>query len=271
MNLKLLDILVKDVPTLNKNRPLLDALDVLDKENVESICVNDDGGPIGILSYRDVLSKIGTQRLRAVAPESLYISGFMRPFPVTLSNDSSVRRAAKLMLELSAPSLPVFYGDTFLGLVYKREMLRVVKDSTVAATSVMRRRVPIVRSHERVIHARKLLLDQNLSMIPVVNEDGRPVGIITEREVLKALIEFHKYVPEKFQRARIRHLTISTSMVANVPLLEEEISLGEVTEKILKEGLPGVIFSEPSQPKVIGILTPDEVLDYIVRSLPEEQ
>ncbi|MCX8182436.1 MAG: CBS domain-containing protein [Candidatus Methanomethyliaceae archaeon] len=266
-----MDILLKDVPTLNKNRPLLDAIEILDKENIDCICVNDDGKPVGVLSYRDMLSKIGTQRLRAVAPESLYISGFMRPFPVALSNDSSVRRAAKLMLELSAPSLPVFYGDTFLGLVYKREMLRFVKDSTLTVTSIVRRRVPIVKSHDRVIHARKLLLDQNLSMIPVVNEDGRPVGIITEREVLKALIEFHKYVPEKYQRARIRQLTISSSMVANVPLLEEGVSLGEVSEKILNENLPGVIFSEPSQPKIMGILTPDEVLDYIVRSFPEEQ
>ena len=269
--MKLLDILVKDVPALNKNRPLLDAIDVLEKEKVDCITVNDNGKPLGILSYRDVLSKIGTQRLRAVAPESLYISGFMSPFPVVLSNDSSVRRAAKLMLELYVPSLPVFYGDTFLGLVYKREMLRFVKDSVVSATSILRRHVPTVKSHDRVIHARKILLDQNLSMIPVVNEDGRLVGIITEREVLKALIEFHKYVPEKYQRARIRQLIISSSMVANVPILEEGISLGEVSEKILKENLPGVIFSEPSQTKIVGILTPDEILDYIVRSFPEEQ
>ncbi|MEM3532503.1 MAG: CBS domain-containing protein [Candidatus Methanomethyliaceae archaeon] len=269
--MKLLDILVKDVPTLNKNRPLLDAIEVLDKEKFDCICVNDDGKPVGIISYRDVLSKIGTQRLRAVAPESLYISGFMRSFPVVLSNDSSVRRTAKLMLELSAPALPVFYGETFLGLVYKREMLRFVKDSTVTAPSIVRKNVPIVKSHDRVIHARKLLLDQNLSMIPVVNEDGRPVGIITERAVLKALIEFHKYVPEKYQRARIRQLTISSSMVANVPILEEEVSLGEVSEKILKENLPGIIFSEQSQNKIMGILTPDEILDYIVRSFPEEQ
>ncbi|MGC8936369.1 MAG: CBS domain-containing protein [Candidatus Methanomethylicaceae archaeon] len=267
--MKLLDILVNDIPILNKNRPLLDAIEVLNKENVDCICVNDDGKPVGLLSYRDILSKIGTQRLRAIAPESLYISGFMRLFPVTLSNDTSVRRAAKLMLELSAPSLPMFYGETFLGLVYKRDMLRFVRDSTMAATSIMRKPVPTVRPHDRMIHARKLLLDQSLSMIPVVNDEGRPVGIITEKEVLKALIEFHQYVPEKYQRARIRQLSISSSMVAKVPLLEEERPLGEVCEMVLKEKLPGVIFADSG--KIMGVLTHDEILDYIVRSFPEEQ
>jgi len=269
--LKLLDILAKDIPTLNKNRPLLDAINVLEEENIDCICVSDDGKPLGMLSHRDILSKIGTVRLRAVAPESLYISGFLRPFPVQISNDTSIRKAAKLMLELSAPSLPVFSGDTFLGLIYKRDMLRFVKDSTVSATSILRKHVPLLRSYDRVIHARKLLLDQKLSIIPVVNDDGRPVGIVTEKGILKALIEFHKYVPEKYQRARIRQLTISSSMVADAPVLEEEISLGEVSKMILEEKLPGIIFCEPSLPKIIGILTHDEILDYIVHSFPEEQ
>ncbi|MGQ9759697.1 MAG: CBS domain-containing protein [Candidatus Methanomethylicaceae archaeon] len=267
--MRLMDILVKNPPTLNKNRPLLDAIDILNKESLDSLCVNDDGTPVGILSFREILQKIGTQRLRAVAPESLYISGFMRPFSATISNDTSVRKGAKLMLEVSTPFLPVFYGDAFLGVIYKRDMLRFVDKSTANVNSIMRRRIPLIRPHDRLIHARKLLLEGNISIIPVINEDQRPVGIITEREVINTLIDFHKYVPEKHQRARIRQLSISSSMVAKVPLVEGELSLDEASGRMLKENLPGIIITESS--KIAGILTYDEVLDYIVRSFPEEQ
>lgn len=267
--MKLMEILVKNPPTLNKNRPLLDAIDIMNKESLDNICVDDDGKPIGFLSYRDILQKIGTLRLRAVAPESLYISGFMRPFPATISTDTPVRRGAKLMLELSSPSLPVFYGDTFLGIVYKKDMLRFVGKSSAGINSVMRRRITLIHPHDRLIHARKLLLERNISILPVVNEDQRLVGMITEKEVVKALIDFHKYVPEKYQRARIRQLSISSSMVTNVPVVEGDLPLSEVSERMLKENLPGIIITDSS--KIVGILSYEEVLDYIVKSFPEEQ
>lgn len=267
--MKLMDIVIKDPPTLNKNRPLLDAIDKMNKDNLDCICVDDNGRPVALLSYRDILYKIGTQRLRAVAPESLYISSFMRSFPATLSNDTPVRRTAKLMLELSSPSFPVFYGDTFLGLIYKKDMMRFVKGSTASVKSIMRRRVPTIRPHDRLIHARKLLLDGNISMIPVVNEDERPLGVITERHIVNVLIDFHKYVPEKYQKARIRQLSISSSMLAKVHLVEDEVSLDDASDRIMKDNLTGIVITESA--KIAGIITYDEILDYIVRSFPEEQ
>jgi CBS domain-containing protein len=268
MKMRLTDILDKDVPALNKNRPLLDALDTLNKKGLESICISSDGKIVGTLSYRDVLFRIGTQKLRAVAPESLYISGFVSDFPALLSNDTPVRRAAKLLLELSSQALPMFYGDTFLGLVYRSGMLRLVQDSQVDTSSIIRRNFPLLRPHERVINARKLLLEGGVTIIPVVNEDGRLLGVVTEKEILNSLIEFHKYVPEKHQKARIRQLSVSTAMKVSIPTVEGDLSLGEASRRMIKERLPGLIITEPS--KVVGILSPEEVLEYIVGSFPEE-
>jgi predicted transcriptional regulator len=267
--MKLTDILVKDVPILNKNRPLLDALDVLNKQGLESICIGNDGKLIGTLSYRDVLFRIGAQRLRAVAPESLYISGFVKDFPALLSNDTPVRRAAKLLLELSSQALPMFYGDTFLGLIYRSHMLRLVQDSQVDTSSIIRRNFPVLRPHERVINARKLLLEGGVTIIPIVNDEGRLLGVVTEKEILNSLVEFQKYVPEKHQKARIRQLIVSTAMKVTMPTAEGDLLLGEASRRMIKDCLPGLIITDSS--KVIGILSPEEVLEYIVGSFPEEQ
>jgi CBS domain-containing protein len=267
--MKLTDIITKDGPVLNKNRPLLDALEVLNKQHVESICVDDGGKLVGSISFLDILFRIGTQRLRAVAPESLYISGFMRSFPASTSNDTSIRKAAKLMLELSCMSLPMFYGEQYLGLLHRRSLLRLVQERDIAISTLMRKNFPLIRSHDRVIHARKLLLESGIYMIPALNEDGLQLGVVGQGEVVNALVEFHKYVPEKHQKARIRQLAISAIMNRNVPVVNGSLSLGEAARMILKDYLPGLIIEESS--KVVGLLTPNEILEYIVLTFPEEQ
>ncbi|HPC28382.1 MAG TPA: CBS domain-containing protein, partial [Candidatus Methanomethylicus sp.] len=62
--MKLSDVISKDVPVLDKDRPLLDALEVLNEQEYESICIDEGGKMVGSISYRDILFRIGAQRLR---------------------------------------------------------------------------------------------------------------------------------------------------------------------------------------------------------------
>jgi CBS domain-containing protein len=266
--MKLTEILSKDFPTLDKDRPLLDALEKLNGLGVESICIDDDGKLLGSLSHRDVLFRVGAQRLRAVAPESLYISGFLKEFPANLSNDTSIRKAAKLMLELSSATLPMYYGETLLGIVFRRNMLKLMEASSATVSSVMRKNFPIIRPHDRVIHARKLLLENNITIIPVVSEEGRLLGTVTDREVLNSLIEFQKYVPEKHQKSRIRQLAISSAMKVGSPTTSTEITLREASAIMSNESLPALLVTDAN--KVLGTLSSEEILQYIVGSFPEE-
>jgi CBS domain-containing protein len=268
MMLKLTEIITKDFPTLDKDRPLLDAIENLNRVGAESICIDENGKLLGSLSHRDVLFRVGTQRLRAVAPESLYISGFFKEFPANLSNDTSIRRAAKLMLELSSATLPMYYGETLLGVVFRKNMLKLMETSSVTVSSVMRKNFPIIRPHDRVIHARKLLLENNITIIPIVSEEGRLLGTVTDREVLNSLIEFQKYVPEKHQKSRIRQLAISSAMKVGSPTIGTETSLREASATMFSENLQALLVIDEN--KVLGTVSAEEILQYVVGSFPEE-
>ncbi len=267
--MKLTDAISKDVPVLDKDRPLLDALEVLNEQEYECICIDEGAKMVGSISYRDILFRIGAQRLRAVAPESLYISGFMREFNASASNDTSIRKAAKIMLEQNANCLPVFFGETFLGLIMKRSMLTFVTDKEVPISGLMRRKFPTLRSNDRVIHARKLILEAGVPIIPILNEDGRLLGAMGEAETLNSLIDFQRYVPEKHQKARIRQLSIGATMKVDYPTTDIDSSLGTVAQRMLKERLPALVVTESGN--AVGIVSPDQVLEYIVGSFPEEQ
>lgn len=266
--MKLTEIISKDYQTLDKDRPLLDAIDHLNRIGAESICIDDNGKLLGSLSCRDVLFRVGAQRLRAVAPESLYISGFFKEFPANLSNDTSIRKAAKLMLELNSAALPMYYGETLLGIVFRSNMLRLMETSSAAVSSLMRKNFPIIRPHDRVIHARKLLLENNITVIPVVSEEGRLLGTVTDREVLNSLIEFQKYVPEKHQKSRIRQLAISSAMKVGSPTIGTETSLREASAMMTGSKLQALLVTDEN--KVLGTISAEEILQYVIGSFPEE-
>ncbi|MCX8169578.1 MAG: CBS domain-containing protein [Candidatus Methanomethyliaceae archaeon] len=258
---------MKDPPRIDKDRTILETIEILNKKSLDSVCVCDEEKIIGYIGYREILSKIGTEKSRIVSMGSLYNSGFVNNFPTILSNDTSIRKCAELMLDLKAPSLPVFYGETFLGVIFRRHMLRFIEDSSIPIGSIIRREVPVIHPNNRVIHARRLMLDNNLLAIPVLNDEGKVIGVISESEMVNALIDFHKYVSEKHQRARIRELSISTAMISKIPMVESETSLSDVIRLLSKERAPGVIAIENE--KFIGILTYNEILEYIMQSFPE--
>jgi len=148
-------------------------------------------------------------------------------------------------------------------------MVKAVQDREVSTAQLMRRKFPSVRSSERAIHARKLILESGTPVIPVLNDDGRYLGAVTRGALLKALVDFHMYVPERHQKARIRQLSISNVMKVDYPSIGEESTLGDVVRKILAEQCPGVVVVNGLTP--VGIVSTDEILSFIVNTFPEEQ
>ena len=57
----------------------------------------------------------------------------------------------------------------------------------------MTRRPLTLKANAGVYDAIKLFNNNNISIIPVINDDGNPVGIISWRDILKT------FVPEKKQ------------------------------------------------------------------------
>jgi CBS domain-containing protein len=246
---------------LSKNRPITDTLEILRKEPVDSVCIYDENEKlIGTISYRDILSRIGIEKVRRISPESLYNSGFVREFPTHISYECSIRKCAELMLEFNVNSFPLFYGETFLGMIYRRDMIKFLENSSTTIDLIMNKNPLVIYPHNRVIHARRIMLDYNLSFLPVLNDEGRILGVITEGEVVNTLIEFYRKTSEKHQKAKIKEILVTTSMIVDIPIVEIAID-------IRRKGLPGVIVTENK--KIIGIVTHNEIIKYIAHSFPE--
>ena len=76
-----------------------------------------------------------------------------------------------------------------------------------------------VSPSDRLVHARRCLIDKEIGRLPVVEEDMLE-GILTAKDVAMAMISFKKVVPDKYKTARIRNLLVEDVMTQNVKTID---------------------------------------------------
>jgi CBS domain-containing protein len=109
----------------------------------------------------------------------------MTPDPVTFSPDMSVHEAAQTLAEHRISGAPVVSEDgSIAGIVSEFDLIARV-GSTVR--EVMTREVVSVPDTATLDRVRALLVTQRLKRVPVVNSDGRLVGLISRADLVREL------------------------------------------------------------------------------------
>jgi CBS domain-containing protein/rubredoxin len=109
----------------------------------------------------------------------------MTPDPLTLRPETSVHEAAALLSEHRISGAPVVgEGDSIVGIVSEYDLI-ARPGSTVR--EVMSRDVVSVRDTDSVDRVRALLVTQRLKRVPVVNVEGKLVGLISRADLVREL------------------------------------------------------------------------------------
>ncbi len=97
--------------------------------------------------------------------------------------------ALQLMDEYDVQHLPVSNEEKFAGLVCKDDLLDIDEQNTLA--SLENALLPIsVKGEEHFLTALKLISDNELSLLPVINEQSELAGIIPAKEMLRVVSRF---------------------------------------------------------------------------------
>jgi CBS domain-containing protein len=181
------DALSNDYALVEPEDDVDKALDAL--KNVGCVIVM-DGGVVGQVTTQDVLSNF--------SPEGT-VESIMRP-PVVAPPDSRVAYIRKLMMEKSVSRVPIVDGAALVGMVSETDVtnaLRSVKkhspqsrqDNNVElliAMDIMRTDVITAPKSMSLKDAARSMVRNNIGALPVVDEKGCLVGIVTRRDILKA-------------------------------------------------------------------------------------
>jgi acetoin utilization protein AcuB len=134
----------------------------------------------------------------------MLVKNWMTENVVTITPERSMMKASKLMKDHGISRLPVVDDDgRIVGIVSDRD----IKDaspskattldmhelyyllSEVKIKDIMTRKVTTIRDDETVEKAAVLMLEGNFGGLPVVDEDRKVVGIITDTDIFKVLVE----------------------------------------------------------------------------------
>ncbi len=127
--MKVKDVMVKEVATLDVNDELSLANDIMRLGRIRHLPVVDGTRLAGIISERDLFRTslaqalgYGTEATRDLM-KKLRIKDIMVQNVVTISPETELCEATRLMVELKIGCLPVVEGDLLVGLITETDIL----------------------------------------------------------------------------------------------------------------------------------------------------
>ena len=128
--MKVKDIMVRDVATLDLNDELSLADDIMKLGRIRHLPIVDGGRLVGIISQRDLFKaslasamgfgeKAKREFMKTVAVKEVMVNEV-----VTVSPEEDIEEAGRVMLEKKIGCLPVIKGDELVGLITETDILR---------------------------------------------------------------------------------------------------------------------------------------------------
>lgn len=161
------------------NMPLVSAAMDTVTEWELAIAIAREGG-IGIIHKNLSVKEQAAQVARVKRSESFTITD-----PVTLPPDLPLTKALKVMYAHGISGIPIVDGEKLVGMLTQRD-IRFAEDSSQPISEFMTVE-PLVTASvgTSMEQARRVLQQKRIEKLPVVDDNGRLVGLITAKDVLK--------------------------------------------------------------------------------------
>jgi predicted transcriptional regulator len=125
--MKVKEAMNQGVITINPDIRPHEAFQKMYKEGVRRLFViDDDGKPLGVISYSDLIGVLGSIKPNTNDAISLQIRDIMSEDIITISADDGIEDAANLMLRADISGLLVFEGEKPVGVITKTDICRLV-------------------------------------------------------------------------------------------------------------------------------------------------
>jgi len=256
-------MLVKEIMstpvTIDKSERITHALDIMEKHDLRRLLVTNDGKLGGTITMRQIARVLGTRQKAGLPASSLHVASATTDSVIKADPDMKVEDAVILLQKTSI--LVVMDGEKILGWVRPKDMLKAIRMTGLAADAM---RTPITATpSDRLIHIRRVMLDQDVGRLPVM-ENGKLVGIVSERDLAKSLRAFRDLVPSSRQEARIKNLLVSDVMSRDVKSIFVDTPLEEARKTMLDLDFGGMpVLSQKNE--LVGMLTRRCFFDYLVK------
>ncbi|HWQ45793.1 MAG TPA: CBS domain-containing protein [Longilinea sp.] len=161
----------------------------------------------------------------------LKIDQVMTHDPQTIAPDVVMEDVLEIFRKALISGAPVVSGDALVGILSMEDLIHCLRKNDLRApvSEYMTKKVITVKNSEQVIEALKFFVNTKLGRLPVVDIDGKLVGILTKGDVTRGLLKAlqQDYQTEELIRYRASHLFEDIESDRTSLILRYDIKAGD--------------------------------------------
>ncbi len=184
------------------------------------------------------------------------VEDYMSTPVVVVKPEDTLAYARNLMIRYRIGRLVVIDdAERPIGILTRSDMVRALSEyrsrtiDSLRVEEVMTKNPATVKASQPLRQAARVLLEKGVSGLPVVDEDGKLVGIITKTDIVKAYAE----------KIRGKHRA-SDFMETEFPTAMPTHSISYVMEQLLSSKVKRVLVVDGN--RLVGIIAPSDVAFY---------
>jgi CBS domain-containing protein len=264
------NIMSEDIVTIDKDQIVSDGLKLMKKHRISRLPVfntneRHEKELVGIVSEKDIALKLGSSKYGDLPPSHFHISTVMIKDMITVNKDADIVETANLLLENNIGGVPIMDEGKMVGVISKSDFIDTCKGRAfekILVEEVMSEDLVSVSINDRLMHARRVMLDSKVGRL-LISENNELAGILSSKDIMRAMISFRKEVPPKHQKAQIKECLVEKYMTPHVKKISAKATIAELANDMLETGYNGYpVVNEEDQ--VVGIITQSDLLRLIV-------
>lgn len=111
-----------------------------------------------------------------------------------------------------------------------------------------------LRPHDSLARLRDLFYERRIRHMPIVDDDGRLVGLVSQRDLLRNSLIDQVNVPDAVERAVLERLQVRDLMTSEVAGVRPDLDIREAAQLMLENKF-GCLPVVDGQGRLVGILT----------------
>jgi CBS domain-containing protein/anti-sigma regulatory factor (Ser/Thr protein kinase) len=192
----------------------------------------------------------------------------------SLSPDVSMSEALEMFRTARISGAPVVKDDKLVGVISLEDLIRCLTtgDQDARVENYMSRNLVTVRSTEPVVNALQLFVDTRHGRLPVLDENDRPIGILTKGDITMGLLKAiqRDYQAEELRRYRASHLfedinSDRTSLILRYTVKHGDFTNGGAASSCIKRALLR-LGASPQIARRVGIAVYEAEMNLIIHT-----
>ena len=258
--MKAKELMTKEVLAVDKDERLQTVIDMMVKHRVSKLVVLDRKEVVGVITDGDIADELGAIKNRGVPASHLHASSAMRRKYPAITTETTLSQVLDALVD-DAGILPVIHDGHPVGVVTATDVLSLVT-STKPLADIMTNHLHVVSPSDRVIHARRIMLDNHVERLPVL-DGGKLVGILGEIDIAVGLARIKDTVADHHQPAALTRFLVQDVMQQTVVTATPETTAKEAVALMRRHDVGSLPVVRGD--RIVGIVTRSDLLKLVPR------